>query len=102
MFDMRQCSNAFQTSIYRTVACCNGICVYCLIVQNYMAPDTRSSQEKADNLVQQLLEEHEIDSKQPDVTVDIAERLARLRGQDTSSRQTPAGEDKVSCENVFV
>jgi len=67
-----------------------------------MAPDTRSSQEKADSLVQQLLEEHEIDSKQPDVADDIAQRLARLRGQDTSSRQTPAGKEKVSCRNAFV
>ena len=87
--------------MYRTVACCNGVCVYCLVVQEYLAPDTRSSQEKADSLVQQLLEEHEIDSKQPDVADEIAQRLARLRGQDTSSRQTPAGEEKV-CKNVFV
>jgi hypothetical protein len=62
---------------------------------NYMAPDTRSSQEKADSLVQQLFEEHEIDSKQPDVADEIAQRLARLRGQDTSSRQTPAEEEKI-------
>jgi len=67
-----------------------------------MAPDTRSSQEKADSLVQQLFEEHEIDSKQPDVADEIAQRLARLRGQDTSSRQTPAEEEKVSCKNVFI
>jgi hypothetical protein len=25
-----------------------------------------------------------------------------LRGQDASSRQTPAGEEKVSCKNVFI
>ena len=84
--------------MYRTVACC----VYCLIVQNYVSPDTRSSQEKADSLVQQLLEEHKIDLKQPDVADEIAQRLARLRGQDTSSRQTPAKEEKVSCQNVFI
>jgi hypothetical protein len=88
--------------MYRTVACCSGIYVYRLIVQSYVSPDTRSSQEKADSLVQQLLEEREIDSKQPDVTVEIAQRLARLRGQDTSSRQTAAGEEKVSCKNVFL
>jgi hypothetical protein len=33
---------------------------------------------------------------------EIARRLARLRGQDASSRQTPAGEEKVSRQNVSV
>ena len=87
--------------MYRTVACWSGIYVYRGIVQSYMSPDTRSSQEKANSLVQQLCEEHEIDKKQPDAADEIAQRLARLRGQDTSSRQTPAREEKV-CENVFV
>jgi hypothetical protein len=75
-----------------------------------VAPDTRSSQEKANSLVQQFLEERELDSKQPDVADEIAQRLARLRDQDmsslqtpdTSSHQTPTGEEKVSCKNVFV
>jgi hypothetical protein len=88
--------------MYRTGACCSGICVYCLIFQNYVPPDARSSQEKANSLVQQLLEEHEIDSKQPDVADEIAQRLARLRGQDTTSHHTPAGEEKVPCKNLFV
>jgi hypothetical protein len=75
---------------------------YYFIVQNYVSPDTRSSQEQASSLIQQLLEEHEIDAKQPDAADEIARRLAKLRGQDTSTRQTPAGEEKVSCRNSFV
>ncbi|GFG38227.1 hypothetical protein Cfor_03826 [Coptotermes formosanus] len=68
----------------------------------YVSCDARSSQEKADSLVQQLLEEHELDSKQPDVADEIAQRLARLRGQDTSSSHISTGEKKILTGSTFV
>jgi hypothetical protein len=58
-------------------------------------PDTRTSQEKADSILHQYSEEHELDSKQPDAADEIAQRLARLRGQDTSSGPPSTGEKKV-------
>jgi hypothetical protein len=88
--------------MHRGVECCSGICVYGHIVQKYVSCDARSSQEKADSLVQQLLEEHELDSKQPDVADEIAQRLARLRGQDTSSSHISTGEKKVPCTNILI
>lgn len=50
-----------------------------------MPSDTRTSQEKSDSLVQQLLEEHELNLKQPDAAEETAQRLAKLQGLDTSS-----------------
>ncbi|KAJ9585681.1 hypothetical protein L9F63_002471 [Diploptera punctata] len=64
--------------------------------KNYVAPDTRSSQEKADSLIEQYTEETELEKRQPDPADEIAERLAKLRGLDTSSVPSAAGESKIS------
>ncbi|KDR17531.1 abscission/NoCut checkpoint regulator [Zootermopsis nevadensis] len=67
---------------------------------SYIPPDTRTSQEKADSLVKQFSEEYELDSRQPDAVDEISQRLARLRGQDTSSGQTSAGDKQSGSEVV--
>lgn len=68
--------------------------------KNYVPPDTRSSQEKADSLIQQYVEEKELEQQQPDPANEITQRLAKLRGLDTSSLPTAgaaaAGERKIS------
>lgn len=70
--------------------------------KKYVPPDTLTSQEKTDNLLQQYFEEHELDSKQPDAADEIAQRLAKLRGQDTSSGPPCTGEKKVLNESAVV
>lgn len=60
-----------------------------------MPPDTLTNQEKADNLLLQYFQEHELDSKQPEAADEIAKRLAKLRGQDTLSGPPCTGENKV-------
>ncbi|XP_069682700.1 abscission/NoCut checkpoint regulator isoform X2 [Periplaneta americana] len=56
--------------------------------KNLPTPDTLTNQEKADNLLQQYFEEQELSAKLPDPADEIAQRLAKLRGQNIPSNET--------------
>ncbi|KAJ4447510.1 hypothetical protein ANN_09517 [Periplaneta americana] len=56
--------------------------------ENLPTPDTLTNQEKADNLLQQYFEEQELSAKLPDPADEIAQRLAKLRGQNIPSNET--------------
>ncbi len=46
----------------------------------YVAPDSRPSAVKSEDLLEQMQEEVKIDLQRPDPTEELAERLARLKG----------------------
>lgn len=62
----------------------------------YIAPDTRSAEQKTQDLLSQLQEEVEIDAKLPNPDDVIAERLNRLRNRGDSSTEKPLLPDECS------
>ena len=54
--------------------------------QTYQPPDRRTQQEQMNDLLNEISEEVQLDSRLPDPETEIAARLARLKGQGTEKQ----------------